>query len=585
MGGETPKISSSGSFAVLVKSPDQQIMDELQIPIRDANERFKTLESIFQNLLTFDAKELFERLKTKNEKDPLSDSFYKALSKNEISELLQILEAKSQEKPGFVENLFEQAGDFARVQHANDIKNQQKIAAQLQQKALFDKLKNTSTGLESLRVGYTTGKFSSQDLQEIFKKLSLKELSNYARSMQTASPPIPDEFKNAFLQATSQVFGNSNKSSSNSRLAFYSVELAATMSTESQLSFLDQLNKRKKLGEFIKEATSYKMPNEENEGGRGLGYERYMHKKGLPTLLKTLAYSGIQDGRSKPLSLTQDELTDLRIRTFNSVSEIYSDPKRLWLWGGNSDLKDGMSAIFKRDFDKIWYTDVSENSENKIWISKEERKNLKGFFQHVLFTHQPGISSTGVLRDSTSEFLANHMGDWLKDIKDPKLDDKHFVEKYGLKRHEMASILGKTMALVKNGMDGALKSSLDLKAKSESERELGLRTFIELALTFVPGHGGELGRDLANIEGHHHLGTQASEALVNMLGVSDAISDKIKDMTKEQAAEFIAKNYPGVKLDKAWLNIYEYVGARIPSEYSHYWSNAYNTVNMEDGIL
>jgi hypothetical protein len=539
-------------------------------------------------LLPFEAKPLFDRLKVRNEKDQLSNSFYNAFTEKEIAELLEVVEAKTNEKPGFLEKMFNQAADFAevRAKQANEIKSQQKLTAQIQQKALFDKLKDNSNRLESLRLGYTSGKFSENDLKDIFKKLTANELSDYAKAMQTAKSPFPDSFKNAFLEATSEVYGNSNKSStSNSRLAFYSVELAGTISPATQLSFLNQLNKSNTLEKFLKDATSYKMPNEEIEGGKGIGYEGYTHKKGLATLLKTLAYSNLQDSRSTPLPLTEDELTDVRLKTFNSVSEIYSDPKRLSLWRNNSDLKDGLCAIFKQDFDKIWYTDVRENSENKIWISKEERKNLKGFFQQVLFTHQPGTSATGELRDSTSEFLTNHTGEWLQDIKDPKLDDQNFLNKYGLNRKEMASILGKTMALVKNGMDGALKTSLDSKARTEKETELGLRSLMDLALTFVPGHDGEYVRHIANVEGHHHLGTAASEALGSILGVPEELTDKIKDMTKEEAAEYIAKNYPGVKLDKAWLNMYEYVGSRIPSEQSPYWSDSYNSVNMEDGLL
>lgn len=146
MGGGTNRISGGtyypGMFGLKDPDVEDKIMEELNIPIRDSNERFETTSELFKHLVRSDAEGLLARLKTENPKDPLSAKFHEVFTKNEVGELLNILEPEPQQKSA--EPLDRQQAFEGLKKQAADNKGQQDLAAKMRQRSLSDQLDSAS---------------------------------------------------------------------------------------------------------------------------------------------------------------------------------------------------------------------------------------------------------------------------------------------------------------------------------------------------------------------------------------------------------------------------------------------------------
>ena len=634
MGGEAPGIRGNAP-AVIPKSPEQQIIEELHIPIRDSRERFETVKDILKNLSSFEAKAVVARLK--NPKDPLSAKLTQTFNKNELASLQEVVESRST-NPGLVRNAFRDGARYAEERYharesrsaakqAVEIRSQQNIAGQLQRKALSDKLNQKTPaqieyarlskgiaverdsaerilsnfetskhsywiGIEGLAEHYRAGAVIQKDLVRTLGQLASKDPAMVTRAARYVSrmPESDAKFKNAFLRSTMELYEKQKPGSpAAASLATSAAEIIGRDSAEKQLQFMDQLNKSKKLESFIKDATSSGIYSGSIEIAPGWVHEEKLRKlehvgnrqqpgqtvysenpTGVSNLVKTLAEASVQDTRSARLPIPAGALEEIRFKTFNAASMVYSDPKRLHLWEKNRALKDGLSLIFRQDFDRIWKSALGENLSTFNNDSRIEPR-LEGFFKHVLF-----MKPAGGQRDATSKFLAERMGNWLEDISNPKLSDKAFQEKYrvdkdrALDKTELTHIMGKTMGFMTNGMESAMRSARDEAAK-EAARKTTLDFVIELGLTaasIVPG-GHLLDKTVTpaiNFFRRHEIGEKGAMVMAEIYeNISDEAVSKLKDMNREEAAKFLSDTYPRLNPDRTMNELVQELSERIPS--------------------
>lgn len=275
---------------------------------------------------------------------------------------------------------------------------------------------------------------------------------------------------------------------------------------------------------------------------------KYHQPTGVSNLIYTTYNASHPSGaRGAGVPIPMTELHDIRYKMFQAGAEVYSDPKRVPIWANSILMKDALSHVFRDDFDKIWRGALAKN--NAVFDDESGiNTRLEGFFQHALFT-QP----TGGFRDKTSEFLASRMNGWMEDIKNPKMSKQEFVAKYGLEKTQLTHIMGETMGFVTNGMQAAMKSAQDHKAANEA----AMKWVMDLGLSLLPGVGPA--RSVVGLEGSNVLGKIVD-------GVDKLVRDKIKDMTKDEAAKYLLKQLPGLHPDKVMTELFQELREVVPGK-------------------
>ena len=77
---------------------EDRLMDKLQAPIMDSNERYRSIKANFDSLSPADAKDLLERLEARDPKDPFFEKMNEVFTKREFGELTNSLETAAQQE-------------------------------------------------------------------------------------------------------------------------------------------------------------------------------------------------------------------------------------------------------------------------------------------------------------------------------------------------------------------------------------------------------------------------------------------------------------------------------------------------------
>ena len=133
--GDNPSISSDFSNNASTITLDQQITNELNVPVKAhdheaANARRDAVGDIFKNLSPEDAKELYGRLEKYNQKDPLNDKFYGTFSKETVDSLKKSLKAQFEPQNGGAQTpAAAKAGKSIGAQQKTDVSSAGKTRA------------------------------------------------------------------------------------------------------------------------------------------------------------------------------------------------------------------------------------------------------------------------------------------------------------------------------------------------------------------------------------------------------------------------------------------------------------------------
>jgi hypothetical protein len=142
----------------------------------------------------------------------------------------------------------------------------------------------------------------------------------------------------------------------------------------------------------------------------------------------------------------------------------------------------------------------------------------------------------------------------LVDINNPKLSDKDFEEKYSLDkdhridRTKLTHLMGATMGFVNNSIQAAVTDAKDREAARKAAKSTVLDFVLDMGLSLVPG-GSSVSKAL-DLEGAKVI----NHVFENL---SDEVIKKLKDMSKQEAKEFLMENYPDFQPDAALNQLFQ----------------------------
>lgn len=354
-----------------------------------------------------------------------------------------------------------------------------------------------------------------------------------------AGGAVPEGLKNEFFQSAVGASQNSELAAEerNDVAAAGAYVLSSTSMDNQVVQLRDlQASGKDKIGDFVSRAMSGEktvptlLNSAFNDRDPSTGNFRHPIEErydGMARVLFNLGYAdtGLRDPFQGAAPFSQAELSKVRQEAFVSAAKAMH--AHAGTWDDNTLLKDGLSRIFRQEFDNLWKGNLAGNSASLANGTVQEA--FESFFQHVLFT-QPG----GAQRDMTSQFLADKMRGWVDDIR--TLSDTDFQAKYGLDKTQLSKIAGETLGHLSNGMEKAVDSAKDRKAAQEAV----IKTAVDLAFSMLPPGGPLKGV----------LGETGVKALDALFGKIDGdLRDRLKTATIDQAKSILSKELPGFNFD------------------------------------
>ena len=378
---------------------------------------------------------------------------------------------------------------------------------------------------------------------------------------------VPQSLRNEFFSSAVRASQDTALSAGerNDVAAAGAYVLAAT-STDNQVVQLRDLQATggNKLSDFISRAMSSdeNVPtllnsafNERNPSTGQFHHPIEMRYDGMARVLSSLSYAQATNRHplQGPAPFTQAELSKVKQEAFIAAANGMHANARTW--DDNTRLKDGLSRIFRQEFDNLWKGNLAGN--NASLSNGPLQGALESFFQHGLFTGPSGSE-----RDLTSQFLADKMRGWVDDIR--TLSDTDFQAKYGVDKTQLSKIAGETLGHVSNGMEKAIDAAKGRKA----EQEAVIKTAVDFAFALLPAGGPVKGL----------LGETGVKVLDSLFGKIDGdLRDKLKEMTTDQAKKALVDELPGFNFDAPLAKLANDLADIIPESNSRNYLSAFQS--------
>ena len=368
-------------------------------------------------------------------------------------------------------------------------------------------------------------------------------------------PPSQENIKNMFFTAAVQTANRMDGSGGNV-LAAGAAHVLASTSADNQTQRLYELQQAKQLSPFIAKAMAgeTEVPTFSSAAESIRNFTRPTFEKygQMESLLLNAAYSDIRDGWDhKPVLLSAADRSKLRMELFNAVAQALMNNRIESNFKDNTTFKDAVSALYMREYAAIMKSGLGPNNAAS---SDMYRKQMQKFFEFTLFTQPSGYSS-----NSLATFISDRMAELRNGLLDASPQaDRNFNMKFGelahdgtLSREQGAHILGEQIGLLAGALDAAI-AARGKKAQSGAD---ALKTILGIAFSFVPGVGAGA-----------KVGTVGAGFLLKLIGkVEDVAKDKIKNMTAEQAKEYLLEKYE-MKADAIVARLHEELRLTIPAE-------------------
>jgi LysM repeat protein len=263
-------------------------------------------------------------------------------------------------------------------------------------------------------------------------------------------------------------------------------------------------------------------------------------------------------GSSADLVATRDAVFD---GALNGLSQ-HSDN-----WESNTTLKDGLSKILMTDYDSLLKSSLLQDHELPT-DGGTFGKDLEEFSQHVLLT-----DPTGKLRDASSKFLTQKLGQMIADIN--TLSPTQIQSKYGATTAQLSWLAGQLVAHVNTGLDGAVKTASDKQAAKQQQVDFGINLLLAAgtdALKLLPG-GGVLDELLpSSITGSAIYGT-----------IKGQLEDDLKKGLTDKAYDLLVKSLPGLHSDPKLVKLRDTLEDAVLDDNTHVgnkgqFQNGYDSV-------
>ena len=339
-------------------------------------------------------------------------------------------------------------------------------------------------------------------------------------------------------------------------------------SSDNQVTQLNNLREQGTLSDFVSRAMAGEsqiptLTNGARDDSLYTGEPRpeiWEANDGIARLSGTLAWADVRDGWQGAPPVNNGDLSATRQEFFLSAAKgMDTNPQS---WDGNTMLKDGLSVIFRKEFDNLIFNNLAGN--NASLANGTVQESFEDFFEHALFTGPEGYQ-----RDATSEFIADRVGGWMDDVSN--LFDAAFQQKYGVDKTQLSKVAGEVLAHVSNGMENAIASAKDKQAAQEAV----VKSMVDFGFALLPAGGPIKGV----------LGASGVAVLDRVFGHIDGqIRSQLKDATTDQAKAILAENLPDFNADAVLRDFPQELNDTIPESNSRNYLSAfqssYNTIDL-----
>ncbi|MGI9034618.1 MAG: hypothetical protein ACR2GD_01140 [Pyrinomonadaceae bacterium] len=240
----------------------------------------------------------------------------------------------------------------------------------------------------------------------------------------------------------------------------------------------------------------------------------------VDSLIFNAAYSGYTDSFDHGPNLSSDQMKALRTELFQAATTNLTNGSVEEIYKNSAFLKDGLSEIYRQDFNTIYKSGLGENGSG---LSSTLSKGLAEFFKFTVFTNSPGNLQTSLMNfvktqvQSMAQALNNN---------DPGAE-KAFQEKFGgLTRLDGAALLGNLLGTMKLGLNAHIS---EINENAEAKKE-ALGFLFDVTVGLIPGAGGKLTEGATNLA-YKLLGQIADKA-------QDKIMDSIKTGALDKAKDY-----------------------------------------------
>lgn len=300
-----------------------------------------------------------------------------------------------------------------------------------------------------------------------------------------------------------------------------------------------------------------------NQRMQPVEYEPYGR---VDALLFNMAYSGYSDAHSPGPSVSGDDLAATRAELFSAATNALTNDDVRGNYENSTLMKDGLSQIFMRDFDRIIDSSIGTNGAS---LTTTAQNNFSQFFEYAMFTTEPGH-----LQKSLMNFVSDKFRDYGQGLQDTSPGaEERFQQQFGRSRADASAIMGGLLGTMTIGLRDHIS---DIKADAEARGEM-LGFIFDLTVGNIPGVGGKL------TEGATSIAVQLLGSVVD--SVQSEVIDKLKEGLVDQAKEAFINGNRAKDPQELLLGLFEGLNTTIPNgdnpgegEFLDDFQGAYNTV-------
>lgn len=457
--------------------------------------------------------------------------------------------------PAWLKDYFRQLGSKQTAEYLSDLSDPIVLSSAKESDAK-QVLADERTALQNM---YASGALNDADigrLVEGWARQSGDPRPGFAQLFAGLDGPQAQSIKNAFAQACAELSltgqskfttsqftfgsdaGKALSDGDRNQLAAASAYVLSTTSTENQANQLLQLHQEggnAAVSAFITHAMAVStqtygltsLTTDAANKGQNVPYA------GVAQLLKSLANvdPALTTGSKADLVATRDAAFSSALDGLDKHSDN---------WEKNTTLKDALSKIMMSDFDQLLAASLLPGRHELPTGDSAFSTELEQFAQHVLLT-----DPTGKLRDASSKFLSQKLGQMIADIN--TLSPAQIEKKYGASADQVSWLAGQLVAHINTGIDAAVKTGTDKEAAQQQKIDFGLNLLLAAggdALKLLPG-GGVLDDILPpSITGSAVYGT-----------IKGQLEEDLKQGLTDKAYALLLDKLPGLHSDPTLFNL------------------------------
>jgi hypothetical protein len=396
------------------------------------------------------------------------------------TELLAEQLSKHKNDPAWVQSLFQSAGSklgaelIADAAHPLSYMDATRSYNKLSVSEINGRVESVQNALISLN---KSGALNQGDMDRLCEQWAKgagdpKHLVEIFAKMPPGGEALQAMFVNSAIRATQ---GKEGESAIN--LAGAAATVLSKQSDDQVVAKLGELQKSGQLKDFMGKAmradTEFNsLYNHSKEARSGLDPNPppgSTMSNGAASLLTTLSYANVRDGRQGPAPLGSDDLTKVRNEVFGEAVKAFGERNGAF----DPAVKDAMSRIYRDDFDSINSTILSKNQAT--YNEAAVGKGMAEFFQQALFKPPVGVAGRQLM-----DRLTGQMEQLSKSLSVDAFGDKDTVKKEQfLNAHKLGLLQGTVMNALQQSKD-------DIRANAEAWGN-ALDFVLKSALSVIPG--------------------------------------------------------------------------------------------------